>query len=150
MRRHDRELSESESKELLARGEYGILCTCGQDGMPYGVPVNYVYDGVCIGFHSALEGHKVQNLCENSRVCFTVVGATRVLPGKFSTLYESAVAFGKVVTVEGERKLSILRSLVEKYSSDFCAAGEMYIAAACEQVSVYEMQIGRLSGKAHR
>lgn len=43
MRRKDRLLTEKEAREILSEGEYGVLSTMGENGYPYGVPVNYVY-----------------------------------------------------------------------------------------------------------
>ncbi len=150
MRRHERELGGDEAETLLREGEFGILCTCGKDGAPYGVPVNYVYDGSSIAFHSAPEGHKVRNLQENTCASLTVVGRTELLPSQFSMRYESAVAFGNVSPVHGERKREILRALVEKYSPDFQEKGEAYIRHDADKVAVFELKVVRLSGKAHR
>ncbi len=150
MRRRDRELSTEETKHLLRQGEYGILCTCGEQSVPYGVPVNYVYDGERISFHSAAEGHKVQNLRENARASFTVVNSARVLPHKFSCLYESAIAFGRVIEAEGEDKRAILQALVKKYSPNHQEEGTAYIARDINRVCVFTLQIDHISGKAHR
>ncbi len=150
MRRADRELSPSEAAYILHEAEYGVLCTCGDDGVPYGVPISFVYDGRTIAFHSATEGHKIQNLQQNAQACFTAVGVTEALPGKFTTRYESAVAFGYLQEVSGERKLDILRALIEKYSSDYREKGEIYISHAADKTAVLELEVVRLSGKAHR
>ncbi len=150
MRRKDRELGREEAESILSRGEYGILCTCGSAGIPYGVPVNYVYEDGCICFHSAAEGHKVQHLQENPYASFTVVGATRVLPQKFSTQYESAIAFGRVTPAEGERKRAILRALAAKYSPEHSRKAADYIARDGARTAVYSLRIEHLCGKAHR
>ncbi len=150
VRRGERELERGEAERILRQGEYGILCTCGEDGVPYGVPVCFVYDGKSIGFHSATEGHKVQNLLHNPHACFTVVGETEVLPDKFSVRYESAIAFGCVSRARGERKQDILRALIDKYSPDFLQKGEAYIHHDADKTAVYELEILRLSGKARR
>ncbi len=150
MRRVDRELGREEAESILRRGEFGVLCTCGNDGVPYGVPVNYVYDGDSIAFHGAGVGHKVQNMQENACASFTVVTATELLPEKFSTRYESAIAFGRVSLVGGERKRSLLRALVEKYSPAFREKGDAYIRHDADKTSVFELNVVRLRGKAHR
>ena len=36
MRRVDRQMSDTEAKELLGRGEYGVLAVIDEDGRPYG------------------------------------------------------------------------------------------------------------------
>ena len=70
MRKKNREISEDEALELLTRAEYGVLSTVDENGQPYGVPLNFcVVDG-CIYFHCAVEGHKIDNIEQNSAVSF--------------------------------------------------------------------------------
>jgi hypothetical protein len=40
IRRIDRAITEAEAKEMLEKGEHGILSTISLDGQPYGVPLN--------------------------------------------------------------------------------------------------------------
>ena len=81
------------------------------DGQAYGVPLNYVFKNNCLYFHCALEGHKLDNIRANNKVSFCVVGKTKVLPDKFSTEYESAMAFGTASVVQGEERYeALLRS----------------------------------------
>ena len=75
MRRKDRETTEERAYEILKNGEYGILSTIGEDGYPYGVPVNFAVECNKIYFHCAPEGYKLECLRENPKVSFTVVGA---------------------------------------------------------------------------
>jgi uncharacterized protein len=94
IRRKDREITTREAIEILNSAEYGVLSTVGKDGQPYGVPLSYVYRNSSIYFHCALIGQKLDNITDNPKVSFCVVGKTKVLPDKFATEYESAVAFG--------------------------------------------------------
>ncbi len=68
IRRIDRAISEEEAKDILKKGEYGILSTISKEGQPYGVPLSYSYAGNIIYFHCALEGHKVDNVRENESI----------------------------------------------------------------------------------
>ena len=74
MRRKDRALSRQEALDILNKGEYGILSTVSADGQPYGTPINFCLINDCIYFHCAKEGHKLDNISANSKVCFCVVG----------------------------------------------------------------------------
>ena len=81
MRRGDRRLSNLETESILSAGEYGVLSTVGEDGYPYGVPVNYIYRNGRIYFHcAALQGKKLKNIQFSDKVCFTVVTQAEVLP----------------------------------------------------------------------
>ncbi|CAN5330175.1 hypothetical protein BH09BAC6_BH09BAC6_18700 [soil metagenome] len=64
------ELSEKQVDELLKRQVTGRIA-CTEGGLPYIVPVNYVYDGQQIISHSAA-GKKIDMMRKNPRVCFQV------------------------------------------------------------------------------
>jgi len=149
MRRADRQMSESEAKVLLSRGEYGILSTVDDNDQPYGTPVNYVFTKGAVYFHCATEGSKLQNIAANSKVGFTVVGKTQVLPDKFATNYESVIVSGSAVIVAGDEKVTALEELLYKYSPDFLESGRQYIANAKDNAVVVKINVEHLSGK-HR
>jgi len=45
MRRKDKAMSEDQIIEILNAGEEGMLATVGENGYPYAVPLNYVFQG---------------------------------------------------------------------------------------------------------
>ena len=149
MRRKDRELTGEEAMQILLDGEYGILATVGTDGQPYAIPVSYGVKDNKIYIHGTNQSsQRNENIGHNSRVCFTVVGKTEVLPDQFSTNYESAVVIGTArISAEPETGLLLL---VDKYSPDFAAEGIKYTKAAVKQVTVIEIDIEQLTGKARR
>ncbi len=149
MRRTDRELMPDEAEKILRENQYGILSTVCPDGYPYGLPVSYAYEeGKLYFHHTSAEGLLGQNIAGEVKACFTVVGATELLPEKFSTKYESVIAFGTIR--ESEDKIDGLMKLVKKLSPDFVEQGRKYAEAAAGRVKVYELQIERLTGKARK
>jgi uncharacterized protein len=148
VRRKDRELSIDFATKLFSECEYGFLCTVDINGQPYGTPLNYVYKDNCVYFHCALEGHKLENIRANKKVSFCVVCRTKVLPDKFSTQYESAVAFGSASEVYGREKHDALLSLLEKYSPGFLEEGKKYIYKMGEKTRVMKIDIAHITGKA--
>lgn len=148
MRRIDKAMAESEAMELLYKCEYGILSTIGNDGYPYGVPVNYVCKKTVIYFHSASIGHKLNNIDGNNKVSFCVVGDTEVIPEKFSTKYESVIIFGnaKVVTNDSEKR-AVLLEFINKYAPNYMKNGQKYISSDLNKPKVIRIDIEHITGK---
>ncbi len=147
VRRKDKEIGTDEMIKLLTECEYGVLSTVGNDGQPYGVPLNYAYKDNCIYFHCALKGHKIDNIGDNSKVSFCVVGNTEVLPSEFSTNYVSAVAFGLASEVQGKERYDALVLILDKFSSEFMKEGKKYIEKLDKVTKVMKMKIEHISGK---
>ncbi len=147
MRRKEKAMKQDEAVQLLTDGEYGVLSTCGNDGEPYGIPLNYVYRKQCIYFHCALTGHKIENITGNPKVSFCVVGKTRVLPSRFSTEYESVIVTGTASVIEGQERYEALLGLLEKYSPTFFEEGKKYIERHELVTKVIGIQIEHISGK---
>ena len=61
MRRKKQQLEESECVEILKNEKRGVLSVIGDDGYPYGIPMDHYYneENGKIYFHCALEGHKM-------------------------------------------------------------------------------------------
>ncbi|SDE52910.1 pyridoxamine 5'-phosphate oxidase family protein [Sporomusa acidovorans] len=147
MRRTDRQSTKEFAVKLLETGEYGILSTADPEGLPYGVPVSYVYKDDCLYFHSATEGHKLDNITTNHKVSFCVVGAKKLLPEKFTTSYESVIAFGQTKEITGQEKKEALLALVAKYSPEFMEKGKAYIEKSGDNTTVIKVAIEQITGK---
>lgn len=148
MRRRDKELPPEVAKKILRNGSFGVLSTADAKGIPYGVPVNYVYVDNVIYVHSAIVGHKLQNIASNSDVSFCVVQRAEVIPEKFSTDYRSAIAFGRAIIVQdSQEKVDSLKKLVAKYSADFLSEGAEEIDASLDVTAVIRIDILHLTGK---
>lgn len=149
IRRKDRILAEEDSLTLLRTGEYGILSTVSSDGQPYGVPLSYIVADDCIYFHSATEGHKIDNVLCNGKVSFTVIGKTEVIPQGFTTKYECVVVFGKASIVDDEvEKIRALTELGRKYCLPALDKAPAYIDKSLPKVIVIKIRIERITGKA--
>ena len=68
MRRSEKTTDIAKAEELLRSKDFGVLSVCGDDGYPYGVPINYVYDEGKIYFHStSAESHKIDAIRKNEK-----------------------------------------------------------------------------------
>lgn len=149
IRRKDREISTDESLKILETCNEGILSTICENGYPYGVPVNYIYSNDYIYFHCATKGHKLDNILNNNKVCFTVISDSTILQDKFSTLYSSVVVFGKAYLVNDEEKNFALFEFIKKYSPDYLESGKKYIEKSGIATSIVKIQIEHISGKSN-
>ena len=117
-------LSEERMDALMERARYGVISTIGEDGYPYGTPVNFVVLDGRIFFHGRKVGEKVSNLKRDPRCCFTVVeeqGFERCDDGACNTtsLYECVIIRGKVRMIEDDaEKMRILRATVDKLTPE--------------------------------
>jgi uncharacterized protein len=150
LRRKDRAVTNDEAIAILNQAEYGVLSTVAPDGKPYGVPLNFCIIGNCIYFHCASEGQKIDNIEKNKSVSFCAVGDTEVLPDKFGTKYESAIASGEVEEIFDDDKQIALEGLLKKYSSNYFEKGLEYIEILKAKTRVFKICIIHVSGKARR
>lgn len=148
IRRSDKAKTGTEAAEIMKAGTNGILSVNGDDGYPYGVPVSYVYHEGSIYFHTAREGHKIESIKKDPRVSFCVVGADNIQPDKFTTMYSSAICFGRARIVEDDdEKQRILEMIVERYSKDFREAGMKYIKAQWNDCHTVAIDVEYMTGK---
>ncbi|MGI6162827.1 MAG: pyridoxamine 5'-phosphate oxidase family protein [Bacillota bacterium] len=153
LRRADRGTQLGDAEDILLKGETGFLGVTGDSGYPYVVPLNFVYDAPTrrIYFHSALEGHKLDAIETDDRVCFAVVEKARVLPDVISTAYESAIVFGRANIVTGSEKEYALQRLLDKYvlgkSKVTAEEASRYIEKNIGNTAVVRIDIEHVSGK---
>ncbi len=151
IRRTDRQVSEQEARVILARAEHGVLATAGPDGWPYAVPVNHVFSGDRLYVHGAPEGHKLDNIACEERVSYCAVASAKVAPEHLSTLYESAVAFGRAHVVnDPAEKREALEMLVRRFCGGITPEAENALREWFPRATVVRIDIERITGKAHR
>lgn len=149
VRRQDRLMEESRARELIATAEYGVLSMVDEHGEAYGVPLNYVWDGKdSIFIHCAPEGRKLRALVRNPQVSFCIVGRVKLLPGQFTTEYESVVLKGTAcVDFSPEERIDALHLLIDKLSPDFKAIGDKYAHKSFHRVQIIRIDFSEYSGK---
>ena len=142
-------LDEAEATELLRKGEYGIMSMTGKDSEPYGIPVNFAWDGACsIYIHCAPEGRKLECLRNDPRASFCIVGHTNVVSSKFTTGYESIVLDCQAHTgLDTEERKHALQLLLQKYSPHDMTVGLKYAEKSFHRTEIIKLEIRRFSGK---
>ncbi|MDE6479446.1 MAG: pyridoxamine 5'-phosphate oxidase family protein [Muribaculaceae bacterium] len=148
MRRFKQQLTENEIVGILRNSTSGVLSLCGDDRIPYGVPLSHVYDNGKLYFHSALIGHKIDLIRQNDNASFTVIAKDEVHPERYTTYFQSAIAFGKVRIIEDEhQKREILGLLGRRCNPGDPEGLSQEIQHGINRCLVLEMKIEKLSGK---
>lgn len=148
MRRCAQQLSPEESLAILERSTFGVLSVLGDDGYPYGVPLNYVYSDGAIYFHCAREGHKLDAIARCPRVCFTVVDKADLLPAELTTCFRSVIAFGTARILENpEEKLSAHMLLSFRFAPEYPDKIREEYREAAARMNMVAVEVEHLTGK---
>lgn len=149
MRRAKREISEDLAKELLLKSRRGVFAVNGDEGYPYAIPVNFIFDKETnrIYFHGAKAGHKLDAVRVCNKVCFTVYGNETIKEEEWAPFVQSTVVFGRCHILEDmELVLPLVKKMAMKYYPNEELADEE-IAKSGEAVIMYEIEIEHITGK---
>ena len=152
VRRQDRLLDEARARKILASAQYGYMSMIDLDGKPYGVPVNFVWDGDdAIYIHCAPEGKKIDILECYDYVSFCVVGNVNLLPGQFTTEYESIILDCEVtIPTYDEERLHALELIIKKFSPQHFDTGMRYAHKSLPRTCIVRLDILSWSAKAKK
>ncbi|ASS37521.1 pyridoxamine 5'-phosphate oxidase family protein [Mogibacterium pumilum] len=149
MRNKKKELSEESAKRLLREAPRGIIAVNGDEGYPYAVPINYLYDEERnrIYFHGLRSGYKVDSLKVSDKICFTVYGNETIKEESWAPFVQSVVVFGRCRTIENrDDMLEALKNFAMKYyPNEKMVLDE--IKATGNAVQMFEIEIEHLTGK---
>ena len=149
MRRFRQQISEEECRRILKEEPRGVLSMIGDDGYPYGIPLDHWYceaDGK-IYFHGAKEGHKIDAITRCDKVSFCVFDRGYRKEGEWALNINSVVAFGRIrLVTDAEKTREICEALCRKFTDD-----EEYIQRELEhalpRVQCLELTVEHMTGK---
>lgn len=121
MRRFKQQITEEECLEVLTQEPRGVLSVLGDDGYPYGMPMNHWYSAEDnrIYFHGAKEGHKLDAIRACDKVSYCVYDHGYRREGEWALNIRSVIVFGKLRLVEDEEKAKkICTQLCQKFTDD--------------------------------
>lgn len=119
MRRYKQQLDESDCIEILKSEPRGVLSMIGDDGYPYGIPLDHWYSDGKLYFHCAKEGHKLDAITTCDKVCYCVYDNGYRKEGEWALNIRSVVVFGKIHIIEDEtKKKEICTNLCRKFTDD--------------------------------
>ena len=149
MRRYKQQISDVECIEILKNTKRGVLSLIGDDGYPYGIPIDHWYcenDGK-IYFHGAKEGHKIDAIKSCNKASYCVYDEGYRKDGDWALNIKSVIVFGKISFVEDDEKArEICMALTRKFTDD-----EEYLqrelANALPRVQCLEIIPEQMTGK---
>ena len=142
-------LTSEQITKILKSEKRGVLSVLGDNGYPYGLPMNFLYneENGCIYFHSGKKGHKVDAISSDNKVSFCVYDEGFKKEGEWALNISSVIVFGKIHVVEdSEKAAEIYRKLSLKFTSDI---GYIYseIEKFANNTLCYELQPEHITGK---
>lgn len=121
LERKKKQITNEECIEILNNEKRGVLSVIGDEGYPYGMPMNHFYneaDGN-IYFHSGKTGHRNDAIEKCSKASFCVYDKGYVNEGEWALNIKSVIVFGKIEVVENLNEvIDITRKLSYKFTSD--------------------------------
>lgn len=149
MRRFKQQISDEECIRILEEQPRGVLSMLGDDGYPYGIPLDHWYseDDNKLYFHCAKTGHKLDAVASCDKVSYCVMDEGYRKDGEWALNIISVVIFGRMHIVEDEdKKREICTNLVRKFTDD-----EEYLQKeltnAFPRVCCLELTIEHMTGK---
>ena len=147
LRRIKQTASQEECIALLESAPRGVLAVHGENGYPYGLPVNFVYLDGRIYFHCAKEGHKLDAIRANDKVSFTILSEPVRNDGEWWYCFTSVIVFGRISDInEPEKADMVLRALGSKYFPEGYDM-ETDIVRNGPHALILELTIDHVSGK---
>jgi len=121
LQRKNKQLSHEECIRLLREEKRGVLSVLGDEGYPYGMPMNHFYhdgDG-CIYFHCGKKGHRLDALRQNDKVSFCVYDEGYREDGDWALHIKSVIVFGRIRVLDDMSSISeITAQLSRKFTDD--------------------------------
>ena len=149
MRRFKQQISEAECIRILKEQPRGVLSLIGDDGYPYGVPINHWYceeDGK-LYFHGGMKGHRIDAVERCDKVSFCVYDEGYKKEGEWALNINSVIVFGRIAKVtDEEKRIRIISDLTRKFTDD-----EAYLArelkGSLQRTLLLELTIEHMTGK---
>ena len=149
MRRFKQQISEAECIRILKEQPRGVLSLIGDDGYPYGIPLDHWYceDDGKLYFHGAKEGHKIDAIASCDKVSYCVMDEGFRKEGEWALNISSVIVFGRISLVTDLEKAKLIcTNITRKFTDD-----EEYLAHELEhafpRVQCLELTPEHMTGK---
>lgn len=148
LRRIKQKLTDEECRQVLGTEKRGVLSVLGEDGYPYGIPMNHWYcvENGKLYYHCAKEGHKIDAIRKCGKACYTVFDSGFCREGEWALNVKSVIVFGTIRPVDDpDTTKRVCAALARKFTG-----GDEYFEkerAALERAQCLELSPEHISGK---
>ncbi|MBQ7338414.1 MAG: pyridoxamine 5'-phosphate oxidase family protein [Clostridia bacterium] len=119
--RINKKITLNEAIAVLQKETRGVLSVNGDDGYPYGMPMNHYYhseDG-CIYFHCGKGGHRMDAIRSSDKVSFCVYDAGYRVDDDWALNVKSVIVFGRIEVIDDMAQIiPITTALSHKFTLD--------------------------------
>ena len=149
MRRFKQQISKEKCIKILKEQPRGVLSLIGDDGYPYGIPLDHWYceeDGK-LYFHGAKEGHKIDAIkaCDKASYCVMDQGFKK--DGEWALNINSVIIFGRISLVEDPEMAKIICTEICRKFTDDEAYLQHELEHAFPRVQCLELTPEHMTGK---
>ena len=119
--RKNKAATREECIRLLENEKRGVLSVQGDDGYPYGMPMNHWYDAEtgCLWFHCGHGGHREDALQRCSKVSYCVYDEGYTTPGSWVKHVLSVIVFGRMEIIDDQAEvIRVASALTRKFTMD--------------------------------
>ena len=119
--RKKQKLSSDDCIGLLKNEKRGVLSVIGDDGYPYGLPINHYNDAEDgkLYFHSGKTGHKIDAIKNCNKASFCVYDSGYRRSGEWALNFRSVIVFGRTeIVTDHDKAIEISKKLSLKFTDD--------------------------------
>jgi nitroimidazol reductase NimA-like FMN-containing flavoprotein (pyridoxamine 5'-phosphate oxidase superfamily) len=147
-----RMLSKIEEIEKIINEAQVCYLGMAEGDHPYVLPMNFAYDGGILYLHAAPEGHKLEVLKANPRVCINFNTGNEIFHRhkevgcSWGMKFKSVNAFGKAVFIDDyAEKYRVMQLFMIKYSGESYEFSEPSI----RNVAIIRIDAEKMTGKVY-
>ena len=148
MGRIKQQISQEECIRVLKEQPRGVLSMIGDNGYPYGIPLNHLYmDDGHIYFHCGKRGHKIDAIAQCDKVSYCVYDQGYRRDGEWALNINSVVIFGRIREVTDEDKMREICTLLTRKFTDDESYLQKELAESFRNVKCLELIPEHMTGK---
>lgn len=150
LNRQDKQISNTECVDILKNEKRGVLSVIGDNGYPYGAPMNHFYneeDG-CVYFHCGMGGHRFDSIRRCDKVSYCVYDKGHKSENAWAYKVKSVVVFGTIEIIDDKAVVvDIARKLSNKFTDD-AQYIESEISKYAHETLILKINVEHMCGKA--